>query len=149
MRQAVAAGRPECIFHLAALLSTRSEFTPVSAHHVNVEGTLHLLEFAQKQGESHGRPVVFVYPSSIAAYGLPIKIVVMNNGYLGMVRQWQELFYSRTYSEVGLEWLPDFVRLAEAYHATGLRASRPEELRTGPRRAARSSTRYASSRRRR
>src|SRR5947207_6000909 len=59
------------IFHLAALLSTRSEFTPVTAHHVNVEGTLHLLEFAQKEGESHGRSVVFVYPSSIAAYGIP------------------------------------------------------------------------------
>jgi nucleoside-diphosphate-sugar epimerase len=59
------------IFHLAALLSTRSEFTPVTAHHVNVEGTLNLLEFAQKQGESHGRAVVFVYPSSIAAYGIP------------------------------------------------------------------------------
>jgi nucleoside-diphosphate-sugar epimerase len=58
------------VFHLAALLSTRSEFTPVTAHHVNVEGTLNLLEFAQKQGESHGRTVVFVYPSSIAAYGL-------------------------------------------------------------------------------
>jgi threonine 3-dehydrogenase len=61
----------ERVFHLAALLSTRSEFTPVAAHHVNVEGTLNLLEFAQRQGESHGRPVVFVYPSSIAAYGLP------------------------------------------------------------------------------
>ncbi|PYQ98010.1 MAG: epimerase [Acidobacteria bacterium] len=59
------------IFHLAALLSTRSEFTPVAAHHVNVEGTLNLLEFAQRQGESHGRPVVVIYPSSIAAYGLP------------------------------------------------------------------------------
>ena len=59
------------MFHLAALLSTRSEFTPVTAHHVNVEGTLNLLEFAQRQGESHGRPVTFVYPSSIAAYGLP------------------------------------------------------------------------------
>src|SRR5262249_59522496 len=59
------------VFHLAALLSTRSEFTPIAAHHVNVEGTLNLLEFAQRQGESHGRPVVFVYPSSIAAYGLP------------------------------------------------------------------------------
>src|SRR5881409_2994054 len=59
------------IFHLAALLSTRSEFAPVTAHHVNVEGTLHLLEFAQRQGESHGRPVLFIYPSSIAAYGLP------------------------------------------------------------------------------
>jgi threonine 3-dehydrogenase len=61
----------ERIFHLAALLSTRSEFTPVTAHHVNAEGTLNLLEFAQRQGESHGRPVVFIYPSSIAAYGLP------------------------------------------------------------------------------
>ena len=59
------------VFHLAALLSTRAEFTPVAAHHVNVEGTLNLLEFAQRQGESHGRPVVFIYPSSIAAYGLP------------------------------------------------------------------------------
>ena len=61
----------DLVFHLAALLSTRSEFTPVTAHHVNVEGTLNLLEFSQRQGESHGRPVVFVYPSSIAAYGLP------------------------------------------------------------------------------
>jgi threonine 3-dehydrogenase len=61
----------DLVFHLAALLSTRAEFTPVTAHHVNVEGTLNLLEFAQKQGESHGRTVVFVYPSSIAAYGLP------------------------------------------------------------------------------
>ena len=59
------------VFHLAALLSTRAEFTPITAHHVNVEGTMNLLEFAQKQGESHGRPVVFMYPSSIAAYGLP------------------------------------------------------------------------------
>src|SRR3954464_13296929 len=61
----------DLVFHLAALLSTRSEFTPTTAHHVNVEGTLNLLEFAQRQGESHGRHVVFVYPSSIAAYGLP------------------------------------------------------------------------------
>ena len=61
----------ECVFHLAALLSTRAEFTPVTAHQVNVQGTLHLLEFAQRQGESHGRPVVFMYPSSIAAHGLP------------------------------------------------------------------------------
>jgi len=61
----------DLIFHLAALLSTRSEFTPVAAHEVNVEGTLRLLEFAQHEAESHGRPVVFIYPSSIAAYGLP------------------------------------------------------------------------------
>src|SRR5438105_4573450 len=61
----------DLIFHLAALLSTRAEFTPMTAHHVNVEGTLNLLEFAQRQGESHGRHVVFMYPSSVAAYGLP------------------------------------------------------------------------------
>jgi len=59
------------VFHLAALLSTRSEFSPVMAHEVNVEGTLNLLEFAQHEAESHGRPVAFLYPSSIAAYGLP------------------------------------------------------------------------------
>jgi len=61
----------DLVFHLAALLSTRSEFTPRTAHEVNVDGTLNLLEFAQREGESHGRPVVFVYPSSIATYGLP------------------------------------------------------------------------------
>ena len=61
----------DLVFHLAALLSTRSEFSPVAAHEVNVEGTLNLLEFAQHEAESHGRPVTFLYPSSIAAYGLP------------------------------------------------------------------------------
>src|SRR5262245_27481029 len=58
------------VYHLAALLSTRSEFSPALAHKVNVEGTLNMLEFAQKEGESHGRPVVFFYPSSIAAFGI-------------------------------------------------------------------------------
>ncbi len=61
----------DLVFHLAALLSTRSEFAPAMAHRVNVEGTMALLEFAQRQGESHGRAVKFMYPSSIAAYGLP------------------------------------------------------------------------------
>src|SRR5262245_13250169 len=61
----------QLVFHLAALLSTRGEFTPITAHQVNVEGMIHLLEFAQKEGESHGRPVIFMYPSSIASYGLP------------------------------------------------------------------------------
>ena len=61
----------DLIVHLAALLSTRAEFTPITAHTVNVEGTLNLLEFAQHEGDSHGRPVMFLYPSSIAAYGLP------------------------------------------------------------------------------
>ena len=70
----------DCIFHLAALLSTRAEFTPLAAHQVNVEGTLNLLEFAQHEGESHGRPVIFVYPSSIAAYGLPDRETKMRAG---------------------------------------------------------------------
>lgn len=61
----------ELIFHLAALLSTRAEFSPTAAHQVNVDGTLNLLEFAQREVESHGRPVRFLYPSSIAAYGVP------------------------------------------------------------------------------
>jgi nucleoside-diphosphate-sugar epimerase len=61
----------DLVFHLAALLSTRAEFTPTTAHQVNVEGTLTLLEFAQREGESHGRSVLFLYPSSVAAYGLP------------------------------------------------------------------------------
>jgi nucleoside-diphosphate-sugar epimerase len=59
------------IYHLAALLSTRSEFAPAMAHRVNVEGTMAMLEFAQRMGESHGRPVTFMFPSSIAAYGVP------------------------------------------------------------------------------
>jgi nucleoside-diphosphate-sugar epimerase len=61
----------DLVFHLAALLSTRCEFAPAAAHRVNVEGTMAMLEFAQRQGESHGRPVKFMYPSSIAAYGMP------------------------------------------------------------------------------
>lgn len=61
-------------------------------------------------------------------YELPVKILIMNNGYLGMVRQWQEMFYDRTYSEVDISVAPDFVKLAEAYGATGFRAERPDEL---------------------
>ena len=58
-----------------------------------------------------------------------VKIIVMNNNYLGMVRQWQEIFYDGAYSHVNMQWLPDFVKLAEAYGATGLRATRPDQLR--------------------
>ncbi len=61
-------------------------------------------------------------------YDLPVKILIMNNGYLGMVRQWQEMFYDRTYSEVDISVAPDFVKLAEAYGAAGFRAKRPDEL---------------------
>jgi len=62
-------------------------------------------------------------------YDLSVKVLVMNNGYLGMVRQWQEMFYDRTYSEVDISVAPDFVKLAEAYGAAGFRAERPSELR--------------------
>jgi threonine 3-dehydrogenase len=59
------------IYHLAALLSTRSEFTPDTAHRVNVEGTLNLIRLAHEQSRWHGNPVRFLFPSSIAVYGLP------------------------------------------------------------------------------
>jgi acetolactate synthase I/II/III large subunit len=54
-------------------------------------------------------------------YGIPIKVFVMNNGYLGMVRQWQELFWDKRYSHVDMGRWPDFVKVAEAYGATGIR----------------------------
>ena len=61
-------------------------------------------------------------------YHIPVKILVMNNGYLGMVRQWQEMFYDRAYSEVDISVAPDFVKLAEAYGAAAFRATSPGEL---------------------
>jgi acetolactate synthase-1/2/3 large subunit len=61
-------------------------------------------------------------------YRTNTKIIVMNNNYLGMVRQWQEIFYDKNYSAVDMESTPDFVKLAEAYGATGLRATQPAEL---------------------
>jgi acetolactate synthase-1/2/3 large subunit len=63
-------------------------------------------------------------------YGTNVKIVIMNNNSLGMVRQWQELFYDRNYSHVDMEWTPDFIKLADAYGATGLRARHPSELKS-------------------
>ncbi|MDI6764486.1 MAG: biosynthetic-type acetolactate synthase large subunit [Thermodesulfobacteriota bacterium] len=62
-------------------------------------------------------------------YRLPIKVAILNNGYLGMVRQWQEFFYGKRYASSSLEGVsPDFVKLAEAYGAVGLRATKPEEV---------------------
>ena len=60
----------QSIFHLAALLSTRAEFSPRSAHDINVGGTLNLLNLALEQGRSQGKPIKFFFPSSIAVYGL-------------------------------------------------------------------------------
>jgi nucleoside-diphosphate-sugar epimerase len=68
------------IFHLAALLSTRSEYSPVQAHRVNVDGTLNLLQLAHEQSRWHGNTVKFLFPSSIAAYGLPSRAVKDSTG---------------------------------------------------------------------
>src|SRR6202023_2278259 len=66
--------------------------------------------------------------STAVQYRLPIKIFILNNQYMGMVRQWQELLHGGRYSESYTEALPDFVKLAEAYHAVGIRCDKPGEL---------------------
>ena len=66
--------------------------------------------------------------STIAQYRLPVKVFIMNNQYMGMVRQWQEFFHGGRYSETYMDSLPDFVRLAESFGAVGLRATKPEEV---------------------
>ncbi len=74
------------IYHLAALLSTRAEFTPEMAHQVNVEGTLGLLKLASEQSEWRGEPVLFMFPSSIAAYGMPN---LATKSQFERVREWE------------------------------------------------------------
>jgi acetolactate synthase-1/2/3 large subunit len=67
--------------------------------------------------------------ATVVQYQMPVKVVILNNGYLGMVRQWQEFFYGKRYASSCLEGTsPDFVKLAEAYGAVGLRANKPEEV---------------------
>jgi acetolactate synthase-1/2/3 large subunit len=66
--------------------------------------------------------------ATVAQYNLPVKIAILNNRCLGMPRQWQGLFYDKRYSNTCLEVSPDFVKLAEAYGAVGLRATKPEEV---------------------
>jgi len=67
--------------------------------------------------------------ATVVQYRLPVKVAILNNGYLGMVRQWQEFFYGKRYASVSLEGIsPDFVKLAEAYGAVGLRATKPEDV---------------------
>src|SRR5216683_534135 len=66
--------------------------------------------------------------STAVQYRLPIKIFILNNQYMGMVRQWQELLHGGRYSESYTEALPDFVKLAEAYHAVGIRCEKPGDL---------------------
>lgn len=66
--------------------------------------------------------------ATIAQYRLPVKVFILNNQYLGMVRQWQELMHGGRYAESYMDSLPDFVKLAESFHAEGLRATKLDEL---------------------
>ena len=66
--------------------------------------------------------------STCKQYRIPVKVVTLNNGYMGMVRQWQEFFYGSRYAESYMESLPDFVKLAEAYGHVGMRISKPEDV---------------------
>jgi len=66
--------------------------------------------------------------STIAQYRLPVKVFILNNQWMGMVRQWQEFFFGGRYSESYMDSLPDFVKLAEAFGAVGLRATKPDDL---------------------
>lgn len=114
----------DTVFHLAAQLSTRAEFTPVAAHEVNVNGTLNLLEFAQAQGRGHGRPVLFLYPSSIAAYGFssleakraagavreyqytePITMYGCNKLYCEQLGRYYSRHYRQLDAEAGHPWV--------------------------------------------
>jgi acetolactate synthase-1/2/3 large subunit len=65
---------------------------------------------------------------TLAHFSIPVKVVILNNSYLGMVRQWQELFFDNRYSSVDLEISPDFVKLAEAYSVKGVRIEDPADL---------------------
>jgi acetolactate synthase-1/2/3 large subunit len=66
--------------------------------------------------------------ATAVVYKLPVKVAILNNGYLGMVRQWQEMFFGERYSHSEMGSVPDFVALAEAYGAVGLRATKPSEV---------------------
>jgi acetolactate synthase-1/2/3 large subunit len=65
---------------------------------------------------------------TLAQYRLPVKVFILNNEYMGMVRQWQELLHGSRYSESYSAALPDFVKLAESFHARGMRVSDPDQL---------------------
>jgi acetolactate synthase-1/2/3 large subunit len=66
--------------------------------------------------------------STCKQYGLPIKIIMLNNRYLGMVRQWQEFFYDKRYSHTYIDALPDFMKLADSYGHVGMRIEKPSEV---------------------
>lgn len=110
------------IYHLASILSTKAEYNPETAHTINVEGTLNLLRLAVEQSKWHGEPVKFIYPSSIAAYGLPSLETKMR---VGKVREDQYTepttmygcnklycenlgrYYSRYYRQLAVDYNPN------------------------------------------
>ncbi len=107
----------DTIFHLAALLSTRSEFSPELAHQVNVNGTLNLLQLAAAQSQQRGKPVRFMFPSSIAAYGLPNLATKARDFY---VREWDWNYPTTMYGcnklyceQLGRYYSQNYQQLAE------------------------------------
>ena len=66
--------------------------------------------------------------ATVAKYNIPVKVVILNNGFLGMVRQWQELFFDKKYSQTDISVQPDFVKVAEAYGIKGYRIEDPKEI---------------------
>lgn len=111
----------EAIYHLAALLSTRAEFSPEMAHRVNVEGTLRLIQLAVEQSEWAGQGVRFIFPSSIAAYGMPD---LETKARVGKVREWEWNYPTTMYgcNKLYCELLG--VYFSRHYHQ--LAAKRPE-----------------------
>ena len=108
----------DSIFHLAALLSSRSEFSPELAHQVNVNGTLNLLQLAADQSQQQGRPVRFIFPSSIAAYGLPDLATKQRDFF---VREWDWNYPTTMYGcnklyceQLGRYYSRNYQQLAEA-----------------------------------
>ncbi|VAW34122.1 L-threonine 3-dehydrogenase [hydrothermal vent metagenome] len=108
----------DSIFHLAALLSTRSEFSPELAHQVNVNGTLNLMRLAADQSQQRGKAVRFMFPSSIAAYGLPNLETKQRDFY---VREWDWNYPTTMYGcnklyceQLGNYYSQHYQQLAEA-----------------------------------
>jgi len=73
--------------------------------------------------------------ATAAQYNIAVKVVLLNNGFLGMVRQWQELFYEKRYSHTDMTYAPDFVKLAEAFGIVGMRITKPAEVEEALRKA--------------
>jgi threonine 3-dehydrogenase len=112
----------DTIFHLAALLSTSAEFSPVMAHNVNVQGTLLLLELAAEQSDFRGKPVKFIFPSSIAAYGMPD---LETKAEFSKVKEWEWNYPSTMYGAnklycemLGTYFSDHFKQLAESSPVT-------------------------------